>query len=312
MSWFHDNKFLAIFGGSVLVAAGGLGYLTMGASAKYEEESKKFTDATSTLSNLANAKPFPMEENVKLYEARKESVKKEIDKLQGKLAAIKLKTERPEEVPPTTFQDELKKSVVKVTAKAAEVDATLPKDFYLSFLSYKDKPPLSNAAAAALLKELHAMELVSDLLLQAKGVKIEDWSRDALPEESTAPASTSKNTPKTEKKHLIRKAPFFIKFVTSQSHFISVLNGLAGHDKQIFVVRNIHVANTEEKSPPKVKAGGPAPGQGPNTPPAADTGLETVFGQEKVIVDMDVDIVDVADPDAPATTTPAKSNPKSK
>src|SRR6185369_7506226 len=110
----------------------------------------KFDEKSSQLSSLYGSKPYPKDENVQLYEKRKQEVTKEITDLQTKLAAIKVKTE---EISPNSFQDKLKESVVKATAKAGEMDTVLPKDFYLGFASYKDKPPLSNIAAAALFKE---------------------------------------------------------------------------------------------------------------------------------------------------------------
>jgi len=307
MSWFHENKFLAIYGGAVLVAAGALGYLTMTAGAKYDEAKTKFDEKSSQLTSLYGSKPYPKDDNVQLYEKRKQEVTKEITDLQTKLSAIKVKTE---EISPNSFQDKLKESVVKATTKAGEMDAILPKDFYLGFNSYKDKPPFSNIAAATLYKELRAMELVMDLVFQVKGVEIKELTREELKEEHQ-PDPKPGDKSKAEPKKLIRKAQFSIKFVTTQSHFISLVNGVSGNDKQLFVIRNVHVTNTAETSPPKVKVGGAAqPAAGPNAPAPADTGLETVFGTEKLTVDLDIDITDVADPDAPAT--PAKANSKSK
>jgi len=316
MSWFHDNKFLAIFGGGILVAAGALGYFTMSASSKYDEAKTKFDEASGKLTSLYASKPFPQDENVKLYQKRQEEVKAQIGQLQAKLAAIKLKTDKPSDVSPNLFQDKLKESVVKLTQKAKDMDGNLYAEFYYGFESYKDKPPVNNEAAAALLKELRAMELVSDLVFQVKGVEVKSWKREELKEEQKAPESSGKNAkaqgPEKEKK-LIRKAGFTIHMTTSQSHFILLLNGISSHDKQIFVVRNLQVTNSVQDSPPKVKlsSGGPADVPKPGEK-ASETGLETVFGQERVLLELDIDICDVADPEVAAAPTPAKGNSKSK
>jgi hypothetical protein len=256
-----------------------------------------------------------MDANVQEYANRQKQVKAEIDKLQADLAAVKVKTDKPEEVPPNLFQDRLKDAVAKWVGKAQEMDATISaKDFYLGFNNYKDKPPGNNIAAAALLKELRAIELVMDLLLRSKGVDIKEFNREELKEEQKAPEPEKKGakvSPQEPKVKLIRKSSFSVKFVTTQSHFMAVMNGLAGNKDQIFVVRNLNIRNTVQDSPPK--ADPTQPGQPPDPTkkdiPAADTGPKTVFGEEKLEVTLDIDIEDVADPE---TSVTAKGNNKAK
>ena len=328
MSWFQENKFLAVFGGAVLVVGGALGYMTFAASSKYDDAQTRFNEAQSNLNNLYKASPYPMDDNVKEYAVRQKQVKAEIEKLQGELAAVKVKTEKPEDVAPNFFQDRLKDAVAKWVGKAQEMDATISaKDFYLGFNTYKDKPPGNNVTAAALLKELRAIELVMDLLLRAKGVEIKDFSREELKEEQKAPEPDKKNAkagPQEPKVKLIRKTSFAVKFITTQAHFMAVMNGLAGHKEQVFVVRNLTVKNTAQDSPPKVAqnafgqpgnavagaaAAAPAGAAAPLAPAPADAGPQTVFGEERLEVTLDIDIADVADPETPVAP---KGNNKSK
>ncbi len=319
MSWFNENKFLAIFGGVVLVGAGFLGYMAMGASSKYDEAQTKFKDASDKLKGLYGAQTYPMDDNVKEYAARQQQIKGQIDQLQKVLSAMKIRIDTTaDNITPNIFQDRLKETVAKVVGKAGEREDILPKDYYMGFERYKDKPPQSTAAAVALLKELRAIELVTDLLLSAKQVEIKKFSRDELKEENgRGEAATEKKGEKKEKK-LVHKSSFSVDFVTTEAHFHDVVNGLAGNKEQLFVIRNLAVKNQALDAPPKVTPGPngnpvpppPPPKDGAGSPPEAGSDLQTIFGTENLQVTLSVDIVDVADPEVVVTTgkgaTPAK------
>jgi hypothetical protein len=311
MSWIQENKFLAAFGGFMLVGAGALGYLTMDAGGAYEKAAKNYEEKASELTRLHGLKPYPSEENLKAYKAQEKELKDKIDALHKDLAANQIKQE-PSSA--TAFQDKLKETVTRVLAKAHEVGLHLPDKFYMGFEQYQSTPP-KDVAASALAWELRAMTLVMDLLLEVKDVEVTGMSRGELKEEKKLPAADPKDKGKKgdeEKKKLVQKSDFQVKFKTSQDRFQKVLNEIVGNKQQFYIVRNLSVKNEKDKPPSKVvvaPAAPPAPAPGTPTPaapaapaaaPAATPGtnLESIFGTEKVEVTLDIDIVQFAEPKA--------------
>jgi hypothetical protein len=315
MSWFTENKFVAVFGGFMLVGAGALGYLTMGASDEYAKAKSNYDDKAGELRGLYDAKPSLAAENLEAFQARQKSLKAEIEKFQKELAAIEIK---PEQVTAIAFQDKLKEAVARVVAKAGEMGMELPKEklFYLGFEEYQNTPP-KEAAATALLRQLRGIEIMVNLLLQSKNVELKRISRVELPEEKKqpeAPKPGSKGKPEEEKK-LVQRSSFLIEFVAPQTTFQKTLNGLAGNNQQFFVVRNVSVTNEKKDPPVKEDKTPPAQVVDPNNPqPVAPVkekeGVEKIFGNERVNVVLDIDMLDFAEPEVPSDKPGANKQPK--
>jgi hypothetical protein len=121
---------------------------------------------------------------------------------------------------------------------------------------------------------------------------------------------------------LVDKDKFTIKFSTSQENFRSILNGIVTHKEQFFIPRVIALENEKVDAPPKVAtaavvpsptlpaASAATPGN-PAAPAAAVPAatpeapkLEYVFGKENVIVTMDLELVDVKEPESKAEAKP--------
>jgi hypothetical protein len=308
MSWFSENKFLAVFGGVMLVGAGALGYLTLGARDEYTKAKEEYDGAASTLSTVISSKPSPLPENLEAYNARVKALKAQIETFQKDLATIELKTE------PTTatgFQDKLKDAVAKVVARAGEMETKLPDKFYLGFEEYQAIPP-KDAAVPSLVRELRSLEIFMALLQQSKGAELKKIARAELPgekkqAEAPKPEKGGKGKGDTDQK-LVQKLSLQVEFVVSQEHFQNIFNGLVGNKQQFFVVRNIHLKNDKPDAPSKTVLPGANPGAvapaADGTPAAAAAPerpkLEAIFGNEKLEVVLDLDIMDFAEPEAPA------------
>jgi hypothetical protein len=198
----------------------------------------------------------------------------------------------------------------------------------MGFDQYQSKPP-KESAAPALLRELRAIEVVVNLLLEAKEAELVEINRSELKEEKNQPDAPRKDEKGgNPRKKLVQKAEFQIKFKTNQERFQKVFNEIISNKQQFFIVRNLFVKNEKIDPPSKVAAlppqGGPtatpptptSPGN-PVTPPpppareARTTNLESVFGTEKVEVTLDIDILEIAEPAAPAVEkTSGNKQPK--
>ena len=350
MSWVSENKFLTGFGGVILVGVGVLGYLTWSAMGKYETAVGEFDAAVGALKSTEGSKPSPNEANLKELAAQEQEVSDKVDALQKDLKSHVLATE------PLTkeqFQDKLKESVARVSAKALERNVLLGEKqdkFYMGYARYQSAPP-DDAAAPALGRQLRAIELIMGILISDSGggIELKKLDREELPEErgvKRAKSSDQSGKKKSGKDsggenaghHLVDKSSVTVKFLGPDKALRQVMNALAAHKQQFFIIRTVSVQNEKLESPQKLSAATPlAPTPGPSdapnpaeappvpaavpaapTPPAAvpspapaapQGSLQYAFGTEKVEATLEIEILDFADPEA-RQEKPAKGKGK--
>ena len=352
MSWATENKFLTGFGVVMLAGLGTLGYLAFSAMGKYDEALGALDGASAQLNQLQQTKPALTDANFKEMKSQQAEIGDKIASFQAELRARVLKATPMKSA---EFQDALKASVAKVTAAATEAKVGRPKEFYLGFDDYRAKPP-DEKAAPLLGRQLRAMELIMDVIVKAGRsgeFELEELKREPLPEEGgkaktptpppTPPGPGRKNAAPEPVVPLVEKARVQLKFKTTDSGLRDVIGGLTNHKDQLFVVRNIAIANTQQDSPPRVAGPGgsvapdaapaaaatpdpnapgaaavapvdptaaPQPPADPAAPAAtAPAALQYVFGTEKIVCTLDVDILNIAEPQAkPAAGTRTKPN----
>jgi hypothetical protein len=319
MDWIKQNKFLAGFIAVLVIAGGALGFLAFSAKGAYETTYADYQTKASELNRLQTQQPYPDDANV----AKMQGVQKEhqaaIDALQKDLlkAQIPLKPLTPEK-----FQDNLRESVRRVTAKAAEKSVKVPEDFYMGFPTYQGTPPKPEAAAP-LGRMLEAMELAVTNLFETNISELTEIRRDNLPEEGIAsntpePPKGSqrgrdeKDKGKDKDTSLAKRISFYLTFVAAEPSFRNFLNSLIQSKQQFFVPNTITVANQADKGPSKAELGPgtpppppppldpPAPGNPPSPAPPAPTpgapARKFVVGEEKLTITMRIDIVEFAEP----------------
>lgn len=322
MSWITQNKFLAGFGAVMLAGVGTLGYFAYDASNTYDTAKSEYDSAVGELHRLEGLAPFPNDEHLKKFVAQKEELKARISGLQMSLAATQLKLDP---ISPTAFQDKLKEAVARVSGKVTEAKVKLPEKFYLAFAEYQSEPP-KDAIAPFAYRELRSIELLMNMLIDAKEVSLNELTRSALKGERDAkaavkveekPNAKDKGGDGEGKMKLVRKDSITLKFVTSQDRFNKILNQIVSCKEQFFIPRVVSVLNEKQEPPPKALAAAPAPVLQPDgtTAPAPDAEirpgqLEYIFGTERVDVTLELDLVDFAEPDAPAPVKGAKKQEK--
>lgn len=267
MNWIQENKFLAVLLAVLLAGMAGGGAAIYFAYDEYDQASQDFEKAAGEYTRLRTLKPYPSDKNLTLLRHEKDNFTAKTADLQKSLAAMVIPNEvmKKEE-----FQDRLHKVVDAVRARAGRGNppVALPDGFYLDFNRYKTDLPRDEITAAVLARELKAIEMVVNELIDSKINALTGFTRSQLPEESgSAPSqSTAKSGAKAgaSPQPLVVKHALDFSFTADQAAFRRVLNNLSTAKKQFLIVRVFQVRNQMEKGPPRGGALPPAPG----TPPA--------------------------------------------
>ena len=339
MSWVSENKFLTGFGVVMLAGVGTLGWFTWSAMGKYEDAAGGFDAAHSQLKKLQETKPSLSEAHLKELLAQKQELTDKIGAFQKELKSRVLPIEP---IKKEAFQDKLKETVARVAAKAAIAKVERPKEFYMGFAEYQSKPP-DDKAAPALARELHAIELVMDVLINTGNLDLDEFHRDPLAEEGRMVRTDDQQGGPGKRRGagensgggVVGRNGLRIKFTSSDDALRKILIGLANHKQQLFVIRNVSVASKQTESPQRVAAALPFPLPGvaptseqpaatpaaaaaaPVTNPAApvpapatapkpaapapalnEGPLTYVFGTEKIMSTIDLEVLNIEEPQA--------------
>lgn len=302
MNWLTQNKLLSAFLILSALVALALGYLLMGANEGYETAQGEYASKLSELQRLQGLKPFPEEASFKKLDAQKKQQAAVIQDLAEKLHAASLPMEA---MSPEQFQDKLRESAIRIHAKAAQKNVKLPEKFFLGFDKYKDSPP-PKEAAPLLGRQLLGLELVLDQMIDDGIISLSKLERTPFPEEdpktrkpgpAEAAGPQAANAPKagkdTAKKAPFTKSAFVVEFASDQNRFRSVLNGLASSPKQFFIAREVKVKNDHDAAPLRAEGG---PAVGPETGDAKGAALKLIFGNEKVAVTLQLEMLSFAEP----------------
>lgn len=296
MTWIRENKFLATLFGFLFVGAAVLGFLLFTAYSTYSGVSETYNAQATELLRLQNLQPYPDAENLEKLEAQKQMHTEVVDTVVRELATVEIPVEP---LTPEGFQDRLRTSVSAIVSRARESNpkVELPDKFYMGFEPYQTGPP-SSAAAPLLGRQLKAMELVMNIVIDAKVDKVTSLRRTiTLPEEGGAGAGTAaagsssssagagskapvKKASGKDARSLVAKLPFDLTFVADQGEFRLVLDNIVGSKSQFFIVRNLLVRNQNDKGPPRVDPNVnisspiPDPTTGVNTPSTTSPAAE--------------------------------------
>lgn len=333
-----DNKFLTGFLIVTLLGAAALGFLLFQAKGKHTEATTAYSEKVSELQSLQGGKPYPDDANYKKVLDLQKAHQEAINDLQKQLAKAEIKVDP---ITPEKFQDNLRESIRRVRALAAQKGPEVIKGdkFSLGFEAYESQPPKPEAAAP-LGRMLKAIELVmTELLNTSPSEIVKDVKRTPLPEEGlpgqkAAPATP---TPKpgvggkksTEEQPLVKRYPFEIEFIAHEPKVRTFINKIVEDKTQFFALSSVKIANTVPVGPSKAAAAAPPPPPPPSdgsapaggtppapsdqatqTPPPPAEGTKFIVGEEKLSVVVVVEVVDFAEPPAEKTAaTPVKPAP---
>lgn len=264
MNWYQENRwlgnFLIIFGICTLGAL----YFVFHAKSGADEALARFNEAASQRITLESQDPYPNEANYKKVKGYLDAYAASLEKLKEDLKTRVLPAPA---IAPNEFQSRLRQAMLSVSEKARANNVKLPDNFALGFEDYTAALP--NTAAAPLLgQELAQLELLVNLMLDARVTSINGLKRTPLPEEQGAAAAASPTpgagrggakpaaTPASGTKMLERDA-IDLTFTSSPSAARKVLNQIGSSSQQFFITRTLFVHNEKQKGPAReqIKAG---------------------------------------------------------
>jgi hypothetical protein len=302
MNW--RNPFLITYL-SVTVAGGAiLGFFVYSSYSRAVEVDNNYTEAVKNLQRLQTKIPFPNEENNAKYVEFTKKYRAEYDKLLAKAGS---KQKSVEKISPEAFQDRLRSDVSQVVTAAKENNVQLDENFYLGFDQYRGTLP-SEEAAGPLGRQLAAIRMIVDQLIQLKVSQIVGIKRDTLPEESAgaaaAPATpnrsqrtggnTTQGRPQNApRSNVVNANSFDIVFVADQTAARSALNFIASAD-QFFIIRNLTIQNSSLEGPKRKDDNAPEQPQPDATQPGgqpAQSVMRLLVGREPLTVSLRIEMV---------------------
>ena len=297
MNWIKQNKFLSGFIAFMVIGVGALGYLLFAAKSHSDEVQADYDTKVHELNRLEHLKPYPEDANLKQFDEQKKAHAAVIEELRKSLAALQYPVPT---LTPEGFQDELRKTVTRVVAAAAEKGVMLPGGkeagkFFMDFDTYTAQPPRPEAAPV-LGRQLKAAETLLTDLINVGVTSIEKFDRDRLPEEEgkgkkDGDAAGKGGKGEKSAKELVTAHKFFIEFITEQARFNKALTDIIKSKEQFFIPRLVTVHNQADSAPPRVVA----PVGQPGAKPEDDKRGQFIFGSEKLSVTLLVELIDFAE-----------------
>src|SRR5438477_3452315 len=262
MNWFQQNRwlgtFLVVFAICGLIAA----VLFFLAASNWRSARSMFDTAAAERSRLDRLDPFPNDANYRKMKVLLENYSAALDKLKEDL-----KTEALPAPPlaPNEFQSHLLQTMLATTQKARLNKVKLPATFYLGFDPFVTSLPNSNETARLLGQELSEIQMLINILLDARVDSVTSLQRMPLAEERGVPPARTPirgqkpvNTVVAGSKMLERNV-VDISFKASPSAARKVLNQIASSSAQFYIIRTLYVRNEKDKGPPREKIAEPNP-----------------------------------------------------
>jgi hypothetical protein len=305
MNWFRQNRFLGAF----LI---GLGVCTLAAvwflfSAKSDSDdaSTRLSQTVAELNRLEGLNPYPSEENLRKMKGHADDYGTTLAKLKDELK-LRVLPETP--MKPNEFQARLRVAMTTVSEKARGNKVKLPEKFYLGFDEYTSALPRSEDAAKFLGQELAQIELLLNVLIDARVDALTSLRRTALPEESGATSSPSATSPARKPGATTPAGPKLVERNVVEATFVSTpaaarraLNQIAGASQQFFIIRLLHVRNEKDKGPSREAAPDTTSGTvvnpssaaagSPGAKPTPGAALNFIVGTEHIETSAQIEIV---------------------
>jgi hypothetical protein len=297
MKWFQQNRAL----GTLLLVSGIV--ILLGAALLYWRWSvwsgarQTFDQATAERTRLQGLDPFPNDANYRKLQGYLKRYDEVLDKFKDELKA-EVAPEPP--LAPNEFQSRLRQAAIAAQDRARTNNVKLPDNFQLGFDEFTRIMP-STAVAALLGQELSQVQMLTNILLDAKVDSITSFRRRPLPEERGASptprpspgqrvAVTAKpeGTPKLIERNVVE-----ISFKAAPGVSRRVLNEITSSTGQFFIIRTLYVHNEKDKGPPRERTGArtpaPAPQASPGQSPAG--ALNFIVGTEHIEVSATIEML---------------------
>jgi hypothetical protein len=298
MNWFKQNRALATlliaFGVCVLFA----GILLFWRWTAWRDARQTFNQAAAERSRLEHLDPFPNDANYRKLQGYLDRYSTALDKFKDEL---KNGVVPAPPLAPNEFQSHLRQATVATLNRAQTNNVKLPDKFVLGFDEFATGLP-DTAVATLLGQELSLVQMLINILLDAKVDSVTSFHRAPLPEERkslstptpspagrTATATKTSTPPPTS----LQRNIVDLTFKATPAAARKVLNEVANSSGQFFIIRTLYVHNEKDKGPSRQRTE-PAPPQAPQTAspqPGAAAPLNFIVGNEHIEVSATIEML---------------------
>jgi hypothetical protein len=299
MKWFQQNRALGTF----LVVSGicvlfGVALLYWRWSV-WNDAKQTFDQATAERNRLQGLTPFPDDTNYRKLQGYLERYKTELDKFKDELKA-EVAPDPP--LAPNEFQSRLRQATLAAQERARTNNVKLPDNFQLGFDEFARMMP-STAVAALLGQELSQVQMLVNILLDAKVDSITSLRRHPLPEERGTSATptpspgqrfvTTAKSGAAATAKLIERNVVDISFKAAPGAARKVLNEITSSSGQFFIIRTLYVHNEKEKGPPHERTATATPAPTPQASPGQQSAgaLNFIVGNEHIEVSATIEML---------------------
>jgi len=303
MKWFQQNRWLGMFliaFGLCVLCAGILLYWTR---ARWSDARQVFDKAAAERSRLQHLDPFPNDVNYRKLKVYLENYSAALDKFKEEL---KKEVAPAPPLAPNEFQSRLRQAVIATLNRAPTNNVKLPDKFQLGFDEFTTAMP-KTAVAPLLGQELSQIQMLLNILLDAKVDGVTSFHRAPLPEQGAAsrtlvpkptPAPARKGSPPRGQKSakpaepgatpstatLVERNVVDLTFKAAPAAARKVLNEIANSTGQFFIIRTLYVHNEKDKGPPREKTS-------EATPSPTETALNFIVGNEHIEISARIEMV---------------------
>jgi hypothetical protein len=296
MNWFQQNRWLGTFFIVIGVSALFAGVLFYVGRSNWNQARNAFNVAVAERSRLERLDPFPSDANYRKMKTELEHYSVALDKVK---ATLKTEVIPAAPLAPNEFQSHLLQAMLATTQKARANKVKLPNNFYLGFGQFVTTTS-STALAPLLGQELSQIQMLFNILLEARVDSVTAFQRTPLPEETALAAATP--TPASGQKtvqpapagpKMLERNVVDLTFKAAPSIARKVLNQIATSPAQFYIIRTLYVRNEKDKGPPREKTAetNPAAAQPGATNPPSNAPLNFIVGNEHIEISAQIEMV---------------------
>ena len=286
--------FLIVVGICVLFAA----ILLYWTRAKWNDARQVFDTAAAERSRLQGLDPFPNDANYRKLKVHLENYSTALDQFKEEL---KKEVASGPPLAPNEFQSRLRQAVIATLNRAHANNVKLPDKFQLGFDEFTTAMP-KTPVAPLLGQELSQIQMLINILLDAKVDSVTSFHRAPLPEEkgpspTPTPARVPGQRPAAAKTItpplLLERNVVDLTFKAAPGAARKVLNEITSSNGQFYIIRTLYVHNEKDKGPPREKTAEvtppPAAPAVPNQPGNAP--LNFIVGNEHIEVSARIEML---------------------
>jgi hypothetical protein len=263
MSWFKDNKFLVVLGGTTLVLAIVLFMVGSKGGGRYDQAKEEFDAAVDEATSYERLPLYPRDVNRDGKSKALDEYRKATEDLQA--AFQPYRAEKPANVSPQQFTDQLKAVNDELVKAFAEANTKLPEEFFSGFERYKTELARSEATGI-LIQQLQSIRSLMLALAKSGPSELRNLHRPGLPEEEGRAFEPTPN-------QVARPLPLEITFTGPEKSLRQFLSAITKPESQYVVIRTLRVSNAKKDPPRAADAKFDKPAA---APAAAD--INNIFG----------------------------------